>query len=288
MRDVVLRWLTVLSSFGYRVLAAMLLLSGADVAGAHGEMILRAPVPIALPPGLHFSQAPPPSLARPLQAPSAQDPGAQCRRAAQLAGRAAGVPEHLMSAIARVESGRRGADGQVQPWPWSINVAGVDHVFDTKDQAILAVRAFQAQGIRSIDVGCMQVNLMHHPTAFASLDQAFDPAANAAYAARFLLQLFAQSGSWAKATADYHSATPELGTPYQQKVMQVLPQEMLADARQAAAPIATALGGGLVRPPMMMLGSAPVARVITTGPMIGRGLEAYRAAPVRLTTRMVR
>ena len=51
------------------------------------------------------------------------------------------------------------------------------------------MRAVQAQGVRSIDIGCMQVNLMHHPNAFATLDAAFDPLANALYAARFLTEL---------------------------------------------------------------------------------------------------
>ena len=73
----------------------------------------------------------------------------------------------------------------------------------------------QAQGMRSIDVGCMQVNLMHHPNAFASLDAAFDPVANALYAARFLNTLYGISGSWVKATAAYHSQTPAIGADYQ-------------------------------------------------------------------------
>ncbi len=94
-----------------------------------------------------------------------------------------------------------------------------------KPTAIAAVRAMQARGIQSIDVGCGQINLMHHPNAFPSLEVAFDPVANAAYAAQFLKQLFAQTGDWNKATAMYHSATPEIGAEYQQRVLAVLPEE---------------------------------------------------------------
>ncbi len=300
--------LGVLTPWGNRFLWIVLLLAAPLLAvrgalPAQAEMIFKAPSNTTMPPSIHFGLTPPPGLARatPPAALSA-DPGTQCRGAVQQAGRAAGLPEHLMSAIARVESGRRGADGQIQPWPWSINVEGVDHVFDTKEQAMVAVRQFQARGIRSIDVGCMQVNLMHHPDAFASLDQAFDPAANAAYAAHFLLQLFAQTGSWTKATADYHSATPELGMPYQQKVMAVLPQEMIADA-QSPAPAAFALHGGMVRPPVMVSAQTAPARMIplamatATGAgsgmgtamrqVVGRGLDAYRAAPVRIASRLL-
>ncbi len=71
-----------------------------------------------------------------------------------------------------------------------------------RPQAVAAVRAMQARGIQSIDVGCGQINLMHHPDAFASLEQAFDPQANAVYAARFLKELFAQTGDWNKAAGD--------------------------------------------------------------------------------------
>ena len=81
------------------------------------------------------------------------------------------------------------------------------------------MRALQAQGVRSIDVGCMQVNLMHHPNAFASLDEAFDPPSNALYAARFLNTLYGASGSWLQATAAYHSETPAIGADYQRRVM---------------------------------------------------------------------
>ena len=100
------------------------------------------------------------------------------------------LPLRLLGAIAEVESGRPDSAGKVRPWPWTINVEGRGEFFASKQQAIDAVRAVQAQGVRSIDVGCMQVNLMHHPNAFASLDAAFDPTANALYAARFLNTLY--------------------------------------------------------------------------------------------------
>ena len=94
-------------------------------------------------------------------------------------------------------------------------------MFDTKAEAIAAVNGHRACGARSIDVGCMQVNLMHHPDAFASLDEAFDPDANARIAAQFLQQLLAQTGSWPLAVAGYHSLTPEIGGDYAKKVLAI-------------------------------------------------------------------
>ena len=85
----------------------------------------------------------------------------------------------LSSSQAEVESGRANDKGVIRPWPWTINAEGRGQFFATKLEAIAAVRALQASGVRSIDVGCMQVNLMYHPNAFASLDEAFDAPANA-------------------------------------------------------------------------------------------------------------
>ena len=76
----------------------------------------------------------------------------------------------------------------------------------------------QARGVRSIDVGCMQINLMYHPAAFSSLEQAFDPFSNARYAATFLRRLFEQSASWQAAAAAYHSQTAPIGAEYAQRV----------------------------------------------------------------------
>jgi len=126
-----------------------------------------------------------------------------------------GIPAHLLSAIASTESGRYHNDLKIRiPWPWTINAEGRGYYFDNKAEAIAAVRKLQAQGVQSIDVGCMQVNLHHHPDAFTSLDEAFDPPHNIAYAAVFLRQLYEETGSWKEAAADYHSKTPAKGTSY--------------------------------------------------------------------------
>lgn len=147
-------------------------------------------------------------------------PGAYCEAAIYAAERTVSLPPRVLSAIAEVESGRPdAATGALHPWPWTIDADGQGQFFATKAQAIAAVRTLQAQGMRSIDVGCMQVNLMHHPNAFASLDEAFDPWRNALYAARFLNTLYGASGSWLVAIAAYHSETPSIGADYRQRVM---------------------------------------------------------------------
>jgi hypothetical protein len=154
--------------------------------------------------------------------PTLPEPWGLCSAAIAAAEREAGMPAGLLGAIAKVETGRRAPDGSVQPWPWSYNAAGDGRYAASHAEALQEVRAIQARGVRSIDVGCMQVNLLHHPQAFASLEAAFDPATNIAYAVRFLRELHARTGDWNQAVAMYHSATPERGLVYQQRVMAAL------------------------------------------------------------------
>lgn len=219
------------------------------------------------------------------------NPGLQCRAAIRAAERAAGIPDHLMAAIGRIESGRPGPDGTVNPWPWSINAEGTDYIYDTKAAVVSAVLALQAKGVHSIDVGCMQVNLMHHPQAFATLDQAFDPVENARYASRFLAQLREQTGDWDKATAWYHSASPEQGEPYQRKVMAVLPEEKRRGLETRDADLSAASGTFLRPVPHgggnMLSNHSASARVLPMAGVAGRGLDSYRAAPIPLAARVM-
>lgn len=165
---------------------------------------------------------------------------AACQVAIQGVERTARLPPALLSAIARTESGRVLPSGRLVAWPWTINVAGTGHYYDSAEAAAAAVETFRSSGILSIDVGCMQVNLMHHPDAFASLQQAFDPAVNVRYAAQFLGRLQAEFGTWPAAVGAYHSRTPDLADEYGRRVMQAWPMAAayggMASVRTAAIP----------------------------------------------------
>ncbi len=181
--------------------------------------------------------------------PAAAAQGVLCRSAVAAAEREYGIPSQLLAAISRVESGRRDPlTGEMHPWPWTVNAAGQGYFYETKAEAVAAVLAMRARGVQSIDVGCGQVNLMHHPNAFPNLEIAFDPQANAAYAARFLRQLFGQTGDWNKAAAAYHSATPEIGAEYQQKVLAVWPAERRLAGPMLSTQLAQAWSATLTGP----------------------------------------
>lgn len=128
------------------------------------------------------------------------------------------LPPQLLQAIGLVESGRKVGQNNVA-WPWTINANGEGQVFATKKDAIAAVLKLRHQGVSSIDVGCMQINLKHHPHAFKNLEEAFDPQSNVAYAAKFLGQLYTKWQGWRQAIARYHSANAA-GIQYLQRVFQ--------------------------------------------------------------------
>ena len=227
-----------------------------------------------------------------LAAPSfAMRPDAElCRAAIGMTERVTGVPDRLMQAVSVMESGRRDADGGVWPWPWTINVEGVGEVYESKREVIAAVQRHQAAGAHSIDVGCMQVNIKHHPEAFGSLEEAFDPVANARYAARFLQQLLAQTGSWPRAVAGYHSLTPDIGGEYARKVLAIWarPEPRAGTGRAANYPqLEPPPASPGISAPVAAMSSAAPARILAapggTGPMLtGRTLASYRAMPTRL------
>ena len=213
-----------------------------------------------------------------------------CQAAIAPVERASGVPDRLMQAMAIMESGRRDGSGSVAAWPWTINVEGVGEWFETKQQAIAAVTAHRARGARSIDVGCMQVNMMHHPDAFASLEEAFDPGVNARYAARFLQQLLAQTGSWPLAVGGYHSLTPEVGGDYAKKVLAIWarPDRSRVGGRAMAArapePVVPALSPAVSSAvPSLPSGGRLIAGPGSAAPQItGRGLDSYRSLPTQM------
>lgn len=148
------------------------------------------------------------------------DPPALCETAVTSASYAARLPPRLLQAISVTETGRPDPrTGRLRPWPWTINAEGAGQFFPTRQAAVDAVKALQARGVRSIDVGCMQVNLMYHHDAFPNLDAAFDPTRNARYAAHFLNTLYAGLKDWPRAIAAYHSETPALGQAYRVLVL---------------------------------------------------------------------
>lgn len=147
---------------------------------------------------------------------------ALCAAEASKAERAYNIPSQLLDAISLVESGRYDPESRATlAWPWTVMAEGEGRYFPTKAEAVAEVKRLKARGVKNIDVGCMQVNLMYHGTAFSSLDEAFEPSANVGYAARFLQGLYSATNHWPTAASYYHSQTPSLAATYREKLMKV-------------------------------------------------------------------
>jgi len=179
-------------------------------------LLLSLPGP-ATAAGRRAAAAPPPEA---LPAALPEDPWTACRRAILAEEPRAGVPPGLLLSIALVEAGRSDTrTGRFEPWPWSLNVEGEGRILPSHAAAVAEVAALQASGRRSIDIGCMQVNLLYHPGAFADPAAGLRPETNVRYAAAFLRSLFARTGSWPAAIANYHSGDPERGANYHRRVV---------------------------------------------------------------------
>ena len=140
-----------------------------------------------------------------------------CDQAARYASERTGVPLDVLRAITRTETGRKASGSTPDPWPWTVNMEGVGKWFDTRADALRFAELFHERGARSFDVGCFQINYRWHGNAFGSIDEMFDPKANALYAARFLLRLHARTGDWSKAAGAYHSGTQVYAARYRKR-----------------------------------------------------------------------
>ncbi len=183
--------------------------------GRFGPAVAKSVVAFAAASALPFAAAAA-TTARPVPASNV------CAAAAASQESAFGIPAQLLHAISIVESGRPDPrSGNPVAWPWTVRAEGRGRFYATKSAAIRAVAALRRKGVRNIDIGCMQINLLYHPNAFRSLEEAFDPDTNVACGARLRAKLRREKRSWTEAVKYYHSATRALHAPYRDKVYAV-------------------------------------------------------------------
>lgn len=156
-----------------------------------------------------------------LTGPAAASVSGLCDAAARRAARETGVPAAVMLAITRAETGRARA-GRLEPWPWTVNIAGIGHWFDTRKAAQDFIDRKLAEGAQSFDIGCFQINHKWHGAAFDSAAQMFDPITGARYAATFLSRLHGELGDWSLAAGAYHSRTETHARRYRVRFDRIL------------------------------------------------------------------
>jgi hypothetical protein len=161
------------------------------------------------------------------------DPASQCRDAAISAANQYNIPPEVLLAITLTETGRSEA-GNLQPWPWAINHAGDGAWYASEAEALAAIETLTAQGMRNFDVGCFQLNHRWHASGFTSAQDMINPARNADYAARYLLDKYTETQDWGLAAAAYHSGTPAYASQYQARFEAIL-ANISPDAVQGGA-----------------------------------------------------
>lgn len=123
-----------------------------------------------------------------------------CERQMAQAAAKHGVPLGMLYAVGLTESGNRGS---LQPY--AMNIGGKAYFGATAADVVQRLTQAQQEGVRLVDLGCMQINHHYHRAKFASLEAMIDPAQNVEYATRFLKELKEREGSWTLAVARYHA-----------------------------------------------------------------------------------
>jgi len=130
------------------------------------------------------------------------------------------IKKDLLTSISNVETGRWNEKlAKKVAWPWTVNVNGKGYFYSSKKEAVAAVKDWRRRGYRSIDVGCMQINLRFHGKKFASLDDAFEPSKNVDVAAKLLKSRYVVRKDWMLAAADYHSRNHKKAQVYMKKLL---------------------------------------------------------------------
>lgn len=188
---------------------------GARKNAATPPAVLPPAAPAAAPLGT-IARAPvkpaqPASLAHPAQPASAARPGKAKRNAAstsnvcerELARASAvyNIPLPVLYAVGLQESG---INGHLQQY--MLNVAGKDYLATSLPDAMRAFNEARAQGIKLIDIGCLQVNYYYHGKKFRSVEQMFNPRLNVDVAAQELRDWRKSQGNWTMAVARYNAS----------------------------------------------------------------------------------
>lgn len=147
-----------------------------------------------------------------------------CGAAVRTAERSHGLPEGLLSAIARTESNFQ---------PTALRIAGRSLYPATSDEARRIARQALDRS-SSVMAGCMQVNVgVHDPDGEL---WALDPKEAADWAANYLQDLHDRWGSWDAAVQSYGGSRGPAGRAYLRRVNSHMPDGTDTDEEVAAAP----------------------------------------------------
>jgi len=131
-----------------------------------------------------------------------------------------GIPPAIFYAIALTESGREiPAQDMRRPWPWTLNVEGHGYTYASRLKAWQALSDWLQRGVRSIDIGLMQVNWRYHEQKLGEPWHALDPYHNLRVAAAILRACYQSRRDWWSSVGCYHApSNPERARQYRRRV----------------------------------------------------------------------
>jgi hypothetical protein len=129
----------------------------------------------------------------------------------------------VLFAVALQESGVT-LRGQRIPWPWSLNIAGQPHRFQTRESACASLHsALREVPPTRIDAGLGQINIGYQRHRFDDPCELLDPYRNLAIAATILHEHHVPGENWLLAVGRYHRpAGGEPAASYRRSVLQQL------------------------------------------------------------------
>lgn len=200
-----------------------------------------------------------------------------CENAALQAAAESGVPADLLMAVALAETGLRRGDRR-RPWPWAVNREGHGQWLESRAALEAFATASLQAGRVNLDIGCFQINWRWHGQHFSHPNDLVEPLSNARYAARLLVSLKREFGSWEAASGAFHSRTPDRAARYAARVA-----ALRSEARQALAaapaPVSRASASGLPdtqRPPRTGIWPIPTGSVPGAQASLVPGVESSR------------
>ncbi len=140
----------------------------------------------------------------------------------------AGVPQTLLYAMAKTESGRL-VGGEFEPWPWTLNVEGDAHYYGSRNEMYSALMEALRAGKLKVDIGPMQINWYWQYRPETSPWRLTEPGSNLKMAAQILKSHYQGHGDWLRAAGQYHrpreatQADRQRAMAYRRRVMTFMP-----------------------------------------------------------------
>lgn len=165
-----------------------------------------------------------------------------------------GIPKGILLAVSLVESGGGGT-----PSPYIMNVRGRVLFPRSEAEAATYLRDNQGNLRGNVYAGCMQLSLAHHKQAFRPVEKIVNPEANVRYAAKYLISLRRETGSWAAAVTKYNGSSGVKAAAYQCKIKNQL----------------VSLGAGSSAELISTSGKCDVSNPPSVGPRTRRAFEKH-------------